>query len=70
MAVDHTKPLKKSLEKLIEKRRALSRRDAMSDRDEGFSERIIILQNAIAATLQAIAEEEAMPVTVPEEASA
>ena len=58
MADDHIKTLLKSRAKLIERRRATARRDAMTDRDEGFAERIVAIQAALDATDRAIAEEQ------------
>ena len=60
MVVDHVKTLKLSRAKLIETRRALVKRDSISDRNEGFAERIVSIQAAIDSTDRAIAEEEAM----------
>ena len=57
--IDHVKSLKISRTKLIEKRRSVAKRDSLSDRDEGFAERIVALQAAIEATDRAIADEEA-----------
>ena len=55
---EHIDGLKRSRAKLIEQRRALVKRDGTSDRDEGFSGRIVAIQEAIDATDRAIAEEE------------
>ena len=58
MANENVDGLKRSRAKLIEQRRALVKRDCTSDRNEGFSERIVAIQAAIEATDRAIAEEE------------
>ena len=58
MADDHIKTLLKSRAKLVERRRATARRDSMTDRDEGFAERIVAIQAALDATDRAIAEEQ------------
>ena len=55
---EHIDGLKKSRAKLIDQRRALVKRDGTSNRNEGFSERIVAIQAAIEATDRAIAEEE------------
>ena len=55
---EHIDGLKKSRAKLIEQRRALVKRDGTSNRNEGFSDRIVAIQAAIEATDRAIAEEE------------
>jgi hypothetical protein len=57
-AIDHVQTLKMSRAKLVEKRRAMAKRDSITDRDEGFSDRIVAIQTALAATDLAIAEEE------------
>jgi len=57
---EYIEGLKRSRAKLIEQRRALVKRDGTSDRDEGFSGRIVAIQDAIEATDRAIAEEEAL----------
>ena len=56
--INHVKSLKLARAKLVEKRRALAKRDSISDRDEGFANLIVTLQNALDATDRAIAEEE------------
>jgi hypothetical protein len=66
MAIEHIKSLKLSRAKLIESRRAMVKRDSISERNEGFAERIISVQAAIDATDCAIAEEEAMLIASPE----
>jgi len=43
--------------KLIEQRRALAKRDASSDRNEGYAERIVSIQAGIDATERAIEHE-------------
>ena len=43
--------------KLIEARRALAKRDASNDRNEGYAERIVALQAGIEATERAIEHE-------------
>jgi hypothetical protein len=58
MTTDYVEQLKRSRAKLIEQRRAMVKRDCMSERNEGYGERIIIIQNAIEATDRAIREEE------------
>ena len=58
MAQDHVDALKRSRAKLVEQRRALVKRDCGSDRNEGYAERIIAIQNALEATDRAIGEEE------------
>jgi hypothetical protein len=50
--------LKRSRAKLVEQRRSLVKRDCSSDRNEGFAERIIAIQNALDATDRAISDEE------------
>lgn len=57
MAEDYVEALKRSRAKLIEQRRALVKRDCCSDRNEGYAERIIAIQNALEATDKAIADE-------------
>jgi hypothetical protein len=54
----HVEALKRSRAKLVEQRRALAKRDGSSDRNEGYPERIIAIQNALDATDRAISEEE------------
>jgi hypothetical protein len=58
MSQDHVEALKRSRAKLIEQRRTLVKRDVSSDRNEGYAERIVAIQNAIEATNRAISEEE------------
>jgi len=58
VAQDHVEALKRSRAKLLEQRRALAKRDGSSDRNEGYSERIIAIQNALDATDRAISDEE------------
>ena len=58
MSEDHVGALRRSLAKLIEQRRATAKRDGMSDRNEGFAERVVAIQAAIDATNKAIREEE------------
>jgi hypothetical protein len=58
MAQDHVEALKRSRAKLVEQRRALVKRDGSSDRNEGYSERIIAIQDALDATDRAISDEE------------
>jgi hypothetical protein len=58
LANENIDGLKRSRAKLVEQRRALVKRDCTSDRNEGFSERIVAIQAAIEATDRAIAEEE------------
>ena len=48
--------------KLIEQRRALAKRDASSDRNEGYPERIVAIQAAIDATEHAIEQERLLAV--------
>ena len=60
MANENVEGLKRSRAKLIEQRRALVKRDCTSDRNEGFSERIVAIQAAIEATNRAIEEEETL----------
>jgi hypothetical protein len=43
---------------LVEQRRALAKRDASSDRNEGYAERIVSIQAAIEATERAITDEQ------------
>ena len=59
MSIEHIKALKMSRAKLLDNRRAISKRDSISERNEGFAERIVSIQAAIEATDRAIAEEEA-----------
>ena len=58
MVSEHVKALRISRAKLLDQRRAMVKRDSISERNEGFAERIVALQAAIAATDRAIAEEE------------
>lgn len=58
MSVEHIKALKVSRAKLLDNRRAIAKRDSISERNEGFAERIVAIQAAIDATDRAIAEEE------------
>jgi len=58
LANDHVEGLKRSRLKLVEQRRALVKRDCSTDRNEGYSERIVQVQAAIAATDRAIEDEE------------
>lgn len=58
MAETHAAILRRSRAKLVEQRRALAKRDCSSDRNEGFSERIVAIQAAIDATDIAISDEE------------
>ena len=60
MAAEHLKALKLSRTKLIDNRRSMVKRDSISERNEGFAERIVSIQAAIDSTDRAIAEEEAM----------
>ena len=60
MVVEHVKALKLSRAKLIDSRRSMVKRDSISERNEGFAERIVSIQAAIDSTDRAIAEEEAM----------
>jgi hypothetical protein len=60
MVVEHVKALRLSRAKLIDSRRSLVKRDSISERNEGFAERIVSIQAAIDSTDRAIAEEEAM----------
>lgn len=68
MAIEHLKALKLARTKLIDNRRAMAKRDSISERNEGFAERIVSIQAAIDATDRAIAEEEAMLIPSPEDA--
>jgi hypothetical protein len=54
---EHINALMRSRTKLVEQRRALVKRDCTSDRNEGYSERIVAIQDAIAATDIAISDE-------------
>jgi hypothetical protein len=54
----YVEALKRSRAKLVEQRRSLVKRDCSSDRNEGFAERIIAIQNALDATDRAISDEE------------
>ena len=58
MAGEYISALKRSRAKLVEQRRALVTRDCSHDRNEGYSERIVAIQAAIAATDNAISDEE------------
>ena len=58
MAQEYVDALKRSRAKLVEQRRALVKRDCCSDRNEGYAERIIAIQNALEATDRAIGDEE------------
>jgi hypothetical protein len=58
VAQDHVEALKRSRAKLVEQRRALAKRDGSSDRNEGYSERIVAIQDALDATDRAISEEQ------------
>jgi hypothetical protein len=58
LAQDHVEALKRSRAKLVEQRRSLVKRDASSDRNEGYAERIFSIQNALDATDRAISDEE------------
>jgi hypothetical protein len=58
MVGDHIDALRRSRAKLIEQRRSLVKRDCASDRNEGYSERIVAIQAALEATDRAIADEE------------
>jgi hypothetical protein len=58
MTQEYVDALKRSRAKLIEQRRSLVKRDCCSDRNEGYAERIIAIQNALDATDRAIREEE------------
>jgi hypothetical protein len=48
--------------KLIEQRRSLAKRDASSDRNEGYAERIVSIQAGIDATERAIEHERVLGV--------
>jgi hypothetical protein len=58
LAQDHVEALKRSRAKLVEQRRSLAKRDCSSDRNEGYAERIISIQNALDSTDRAISDEE------------
>jgi len=58
VAQDHVEALKRSRAKLVEQRRALAKRDGSSDRNEGYSERIVAIQDALDATDRAISDEQ------------
>jgi hypothetical protein len=60
MAGDYISALKRSRAKLVEQRRALVKRDCSHDRNEGYAERIVAIQAAIAATDSAISDEESL----------
>lgn len=64
MSQDHADGLKRSRAKLVEQRRALVKRDCSTDRNEGYSERIVAIQDAIDATDRAISDELREPPTV------
>jgi hypothetical protein len=55
---EHVSTLSRSRAKLVEQRRALAKRDASSDRNEGYAERIVSIQAAIDATERAITDEQ------------
>jgi hypothetical protein len=55
---EHVSTLTRSRAKLVEQRRALAKRDASSDRNEGYAERIVSIQAAIEATERAITDEQ------------
>ena len=54
--------LTKCRTKLVESRRALAKRDASSDRNEGYAERIVAIQAGIDATERAIEHERILAV--------
>ena len=54
--------LTKCRTKLVEARRALAKRDASSDRNEGYAERIVAIQAGIDATERAIEHERILAV--------
>ena len=58
MENEHVSALTRSRAKLVEQRRALAKRDASSDRNEGYPERIVSIQAAIEATERAITDEQ------------
>ena len=58
MKHDYIAGLVRSRAKLVEQRRALVQRDCSSDRNEGYSERIVSIQAAIEATDRAICDEQ------------
>jgi len=58
MKEDHINALARSRAKLVEQRRAMVKRDCSSDRNEGYSERIVAIQAAIEATDRAISDEQ------------
>ena len=58
MANDNIEGLRRSRAKLVEQRRALVKRDCASDRNEGYSERIVAIQAALDAFDRAIADEQ------------
>ena len=58
MSQVYVEALKRSRAKLVEQRRNLVKRDCASDRNEGFAERIIAIQNALEATDRGIRDEE------------
>lgn len=58
MREDYINALARSRTKLVEQRRALVKRDCSSDRNEGYSERIVSIQAAIEATDRAISDEQ------------
>jgi hypothetical protein len=55
---EHLNALTRSRAKLVEQRRALAKRDASSDRNEGYAERIVSIQAAIEATERALSDEQ------------
>jgi hypothetical protein len=55
---EHVGALTRSRAKLVQQRRALAKRDASSDRNEGYAERIVSIQAAIEATERAISDEQ------------
>jgi hypothetical protein len=54
---DHIDGLMRSRAKLVDQRRALVKRDCASDRNEGYAERIVAIQDAMTATDAAISDE-------------
>ena len=58
MNQDHVAALQKARVKLVEQRRVLVLRDGSTDRAEGYAERIVTIQAAIASTDSAIADEQ------------
>jgi hypothetical protein len=67
---EHIAALMRSRTKLVEQRRALVKRDGSSDRNEGYSERIVAIQAAIEATDQAIGDERKLLVQMGEASAA